>query len=95
LDIALNQTGNLNGAPSPGFISMASVQTEIDNGCPIGCHITWSDNTGHFVVIHGYDVINGDVDVSDPFYGSQTIPYSAFTVNYRGTGAWDYTYLTN
>ena len=95
LDIALTQTGNLRGTPSPGSLPLADVQAEIDNGCPIGCHISWSGEGGHFVVIHGYDIINGDVDVSDPFYGSQTIPYSSFLASYRGAGAWDYTYLTN
>ncbi|SRR5260221_429439 len=94
LDEALKKTGNLNGAAIAGNESSSNVNAQIDQNRPVCCHITWSGGGGHFVAITGYDTANGDVDVADPYYGSLTLPYTSFVNNYRGSGVWDYTYLT-
>ncbi len=94
LEIALAVTGNLQGAPQQGSDSRANVQGEIDGGRPVCCHIAWSADSGHFVAISGYDWNTDDVFVEDPLYGSQTVPYAGFVSAYRGSGSWDYTYLT-
>lgn len=93
LDQALSATGNL-ASTALGALAFASIKTEIDNGRPPCCHISWSGGGGHFNTIHGYDDATNDVDVADPFYGAQTLPYATFVNSYRGVGVWDYSYLT-
>jgi hypothetical protein len=95
LDRALTVVGHLAAPPSSGALPFASVTNEINAGRPLGCHITWSDGSGHFNAIYGYDASVFDVDVGDPYYGNQTLPYSAMTNSYQGSGVWDYSYLTS
>ena len=94
LDGPLGWTGNLQGIPVPGNGSQTDVQTQIDGGNPVCCHISWSGGGGHFVAISGYDWNSGDVFVEDPFYGSHAVPLATFISSYRGSGTWDYTYYT-
>jgi papain like cysteine protease AvrRpt2 len=95
LDQALTQTGNLAAPATNGALPFASVTTEIDAGRPVGCHISWSGGGGHFNAIYGYDAANQDVDLGDPYYGNQTLPYATLVSSYQNLGAWDYSYLTN
>ncbi len=94
LDGPLSQTGNLQGIPFSGNDTQNGLQSEIDAGRPVCCHITWVGGTGHFVAISGYDWNTGDVLVEDPLYGQYTVPYQTFVSSYRGSGSWDYTYYT-
>ncbi len=101
LDRALTSSGNLAGTASgavgfgPVAPAAASVVDQIDAGRPLGCHISWNGGGGHFNVIYGYDAANQDVDVADPSFGNQTIPYATFVASYRSAGCWDFSYLTN
>lgn len=102
LDVALSWVGHLAqpcigtaidlvaGGPGP-----ASLETEINGGRPVGCHISWSGGGGHFNVIYGYDTGTQDVDVADPYYSTHTLPYAAFKTGYQGAGTWDASYLTS
>lgn len=94
LDAPLTQTGNLQGTPFSGSDTTNGLQSEIDQGRPVCCHISWSEGGGHFVAISGYDWTIGDVFVEDPLYGPWAGPYSTFISSYRGSGQWDYTYYT-
>jgi len=95
LDQALQVVEHLAAPPAPTPYSMASLQSEIDGGRPVCCHIKWSDETGHFNAIYGYDAGVGDVDVGDPYYGNQTTPYTTLQTDYQSAGVWDYYYLTH
>jgi len=94
LEQALGHTGNLNHhhwnpLPQP------EIEQELSAGRPVCCHIQWiGSGDGHFVAVVGYDNANDDVDVADPLYGDSMVPYPTFVANYRGNGAWDYTYHT-
>lgn len=94
LDLALTTTGNYAG-PVTGSYSFANIQTEINGGKPVCCHISWNGGGGHFVAIYGYDQVTNDVEIGDPYSGNSTIPYSGLLSGYQGSGTWDYTYLTS
>ena len=91
---ALAQSLNLADQPSQDALSFDSLAAQIDSGKPVCCHISWDDGTGHFNALAGYDPVNQDVDIRDPLYGNQTLPYAKFVSRYRNVGKWDGTYLT-
>lgn len=94
LDDPLSRTGNLQGPPFFGSDTTNGLQSEIDQGRPVCCFISWAGGGGHFVAISGYNWSTGDVFIEDPLYGRATIPFSTFVSTYRGSGRWDYTYYT-
>jgi hypothetical protein len=93
----LRRTGNLDYCIS-GRGSLQDVETEINNGRPICCHLKWPSGSGHFVVIIGYDLLSLDVVVKDPKGNRFTLPYAVFCKSYsvgsNKGGVWDYTYYT-
>ena len=93
----LRQTGNLNRCGS-GSGSLQDVETEINNGRPVCCHVKWQGGGGHFVAIVGYDLLANDVVVKDPKGNVTTLPYTVFCKSYsvgsNKGGVWDYTYYT-
>jgi hypothetical protein len=94
LDQPLNHTNNLDSTLATND-SLSNVQSEIDAGRPVCCHILWNDGSGHFVALTGYDPSTDDVVVDDPLYGSDTMPYDEFAFRYHGgLGRWDFTYFT-
>ncbi|MCX5542095.1 hypothetical protein M3A49_21715 [Paraburkholderia sp. CNPSo 3076] len=72
-----------------------ALENELNEQHPVCCHIQWTDGSGHFNAIYGYDPSVGDVDVGDPYYGDQTIPYTTLADDYHSGGNWDYYYLTH
>lgn len=94
LEVPLQVTGNLAGAPILSALAFPDIVNEITNGRPVCCHIAWDPDHGHYNVIVGYDSDKGDVDVRDPLYGDSTLPYDEFAKRYHGDGVWDRTYLT-
>lgn len=100
LDRALRRTGNLRAANS-GTLSYSDLNGEIKDGRPLGCRIRWPDDSGHFVVVHGYTNKTGDggrtenwVQVADPLFGPSDLTYDVFRTRYRKTGAWSHSYKT-
>jgi hypothetical protein len=104
---ALLKTGNLasDGAggyhtdPTPGV--PGDIETEIiTHKRPLCCHIKWdgavgTGESGHFVVISGYDPTTQEVCVEDSRHGTSTwLNYSDFVNNFDDLGHWDYTYWT-
>jgi hypothetical protein len=95
LDDALHYTGNLAHPLLAGKLSQSGVQAQIDSGCPIGCHLKRTAGVDHFVVLHGYDWVSGDVAVADPLTGEfASLPWSEFTASSSSIGLWDATCLT-
>jgi hypothetical protein len=95
LEKALKDVGNLQAA-SGGAIPITSVKAEIDAKRPVACRIGWTDGSGHFVCIDGYDVTGPDpmITVRDPIYGTSHIPLATFATAYQGSGSWTTTYTT-
>jgi hypothetical protein len=95
LAAALAESLNLAEQPSQVALSFRDLAAQIDLGKPVCCHISWDDGrTGHFNALAGYDPTNQDVDVRDPLYESNTLPFEKFVNSYRHNGKWDGTYLT-
>jgi ABC-type bacteriocin/lantibiotic exporter with double-glycine peptidase domain len=65
---------------------------EIHARRPVCARIEWTDKTGHFVCIDGYD--GRTLLIKDPWHGSSRVPYDEFSTRYRGIGRWTHTYLT-
>lgn len=93
LDDPLGLVGNLQLLVASSDVR-ENVELEINAGRPVCCHITWTDGSGHFVAVSGYDWNTDDVIIEDPLYGPQTVPFHTFVSSYRGTGSWDFTYYT-
>ncbi len=94
LDRALTRTSNLLNWAT-GTISFAVLRQQIDSQRAVGVRIGWNTGGGHFVVLDGYNTINGQsVSVRDPWYGDSTYTYSSFSTQYQGTGSWTHTYKT-
>jgi hypothetical protein len=97
LDRALTRTNNLNRMAA-GAATFQDVNTEIENGSPLGCRIGWPGGAGHFVVLHGYSASIGgsviSVEVADPIYGPSTYAFDNFRTSYRNTGTWTHSYYT-
>lgn len=99
LDKALQRTSNLN-TMSAGSTSYMNLNTEIENGNPLGCRIGWSLGGGHFVILHGYTnkmvgpSTENWVDVGDPWYGPSSVLYDDFRTKYQNAGKWTHTYST-
>jgi hypothetical protein len=68
----------------------AAVQAEINAGRPVEVYYAWNGGGAHVALIVGfYD--NGDLEVSDPWYGSGRRTYAAVLAAYN-LGAWTITY---
>jgi hypothetical protein len=76
------------------------MNTQIENGNPLGCRIGWNGGGGHFVILHGYTNKTGAsstenwVDVADPWYGPSSVLYDDFRTKYQKTGQWTHSYTT-
>jgi len=75
---------------SSGAFSLATLQTEINNGRPIEPYYAWSSNGAHVAVVIGY-YDNGDLSVSDPYYGPGRRSYNNVLTAY-GMGRWSMTF---
>jgi Papain-like cysteine protease AvrRpt2 len=94
LDLALHRVGNLASWAS-GARPFADVQTEINNGRPLGARIGWSGGGGHFVVLEGYfPGATQQLAVDDPWYGASDLSYASLSASYQGTGSWTHSYFT-
>jgi hypothetical protein len=99
LEPALKYTHCLARPVVNGRLSMADVVREIDGRRPICLRMRWfSDDPrapAHFLVIFGYDLARGSVDVADPEDGT-TGPQALenFPGSYNGGGEWTATYCT-
>ncbi|MFC5550973.1 C39 family peptidase [Massilia aerilata] len=93
----LRKTANLNRYGA-GSASLQDVETEINNGRPVCCHVKWRGKGGHFVAIVGYDLLAQQVIVEDPKGNVARLPYAVFCKSYsvgsNKGGVWDYTYYT-
>lgn len=96
LNRALARTDNLAAPTHVGPRTFAEVAGEIDAGRPAGCRIEWrGGDEGHFVVIGGWlKAASGKeyVDVFDPKFGFDQIPYAELRDAYRFTGRWEHSY---
>ena len=95
LDLALSRTNNLNTAVT-NPVAASDLQSELGAGRPVGCRIGWSNQTGHFVAITGYqnDGVTEQVTVDDPFYEHSQMTIDHFTNSYQNDGSWTDTYYT-
>jgi hypothetical protein len=98
LDKALTRVGHFDRRTTPNA-PFSSVQSEINGGRPLGCRIAWSGNTGgHFMAIGGWLVASDGtqfVDVYDPIYQFNQMPYVDFCSSYRSPGdTWTHSYFT-
>ena len=95
LDLALTRTQNLQSWTA-GSLGGSDIQTELAANRALACRIGWSDNTGHFVAISGYQN-DGSVEtvvVDDPIWGRSQITLDQFTNSYRNDGTWTHSYYT-
>src|SRR5215475_6827102 len=97
LDAALARVGHfsrIDAANSPFSV----VQTEIDQGHPLGCRIAWVGGGAHFVALGGWLVAADGtqyVRVYDPYYGFKETSYSGFVSAYHTEGdSWTHSYFT-
>jgi hypothetical protein len=96
LDKALTITGNLNRVESRS-LTFSEVQAEIGAKKPIGCRVGWYGGGGHFLVIRGWIVGETGIqyiELSDPIYLNNQIPYADFASSYQFGGDWTHSYLT-
>lgn len=94
LQDALKAVNNLQQMDT-GFLSPADVETELNDGRPVGVRIQWSDGGGHFILIDGYREFSSgavQVHVSDPYYGPSYVLHSDLVNDYLGDGVWTHTY---
>ena len=76
------------------FAALDAIAEQIDAGRPIGLCIDWTAGGGHFVVVDGYDLETGQIDVKDPLFGPSVVEDASFPASYQGGGTWSWTYLT-
>ena len=74
--------------------ALDAIAEQIDAGRPIGLCIDWTAGGGHFVVVDGYDLETGQIDVKDPLFGPSVVEDASFPASYQGGGTWSWTYLT-
>lgn len=70
---------------------------EIENGRVVCARIRWRNGDGHFVTIHGYNTVNGEVFVyvADPSGENVYLRLRDFALNYKQVGGrWSHSYLT-
>ena len=75
---------------SNNALSLSSVHYEIDNNRPVEPYYAWTGGGAHVAIIRGY-YDNGDLEVSDPWYGTSRHSYSNVVSAY-GLGRWAATY---
>jgi len=90
---ALGATGNYDHT-IPGPLDMKGIKAQIDANRPVCGAIKWTINTGHAVVVYGYDGTKNSVWIADPGSGESFITLDSLQKNYQGAGKWDQTYLT-
>ena len=89
----LNYFGGLNSTVKNSTLTLSEIATEIANNRPIIIAYT-NYQSGHVVVIFGYDLANQLIYIYDPYYyNSQTADYSYIvpyttTLTYGGTLQW-------
>jgi hypothetical protein len=96
LDKALTITGNLNRRESRR-LTFNEIQAEIGTQKPIGCRVGWYGGGGHFLVIRGWVVGETGIEyieLSDPIYLNNPVPYADFASSYQSGGDWTHSYLT-
>ena len=98
LDDALARTGNLANW-CRRTVSWDEVKNEIDRGRPVCARVAWSGRGAHFVMIVGYENSSSDnlLAIEDPSPDaprSSFVPFDVFAHNYRSTGTWTHTYMT-
>ncbi|HEX8738108.1 MAG TPA: papain-like cysteine protease family protein [Pyrinomonadaceae bacterium] len=94
LDRALQAVGNLDHLVG-GTITYPQVQQEINAARPLGSRIGWAGGGGHFVILDGYNTAGAQfLSIRDPWYGSSTYTYTAFSTAYQGNGSWTHSYYT-
>jgi hypothetical protein len=77
-------------------LSFDEVKKQIDASLPICAYIEWPGgrDCGHFIVLIGYGEADGKwIDVADPFFGYQCLPFESLRTAYQGIGSWTYSYL--
>lgn len=99
LDRPLNRNHNLKVLKS-GATVFLTLNTEIENGRPLGCRIAWDGGGAHFVAVHGYSsqgfgaAATNSIEIADPWYGSSSQNFSSFPRTYQGGGTWTHSYFT-
>jgi hypothetical protein len=97
LDRAFECTGTF-GEYFSRSLGPREVRKEIERRAPLGCRVGWVAGGGHFVVIAGYELEDGEmfvhVEDPDPFFASATFSFEEFSHRYRGAGRWTHSYTT-
>jgi hypothetical protein len=92
LDDALGIVGHFDSMTSSQEPE-STLHAEIAAHRPLGVRIAWSGGGAHFAMCIGDDAA-GTVTVADPFYGTNTIPYTTLQTGYEGSGTWTHSYFT-
>ncbi|MGL4861145.1 MAG: papain-like cysteine protease family protein [Enterobacteriaceae bacterium] len=91
LDAALRTTRSFSSMRS-GSLAMSSINSQINQGRPVGLRCAWNGGGAHFLAIYGTD---GDyILVADSIYGYSTRALSTFPASYNSGGKWTHTYFT-
>jgi hypothetical protein len=98
LNTVLTRVGHL-ASFTGASTSFTDLQTEIDNGRPLGVRIGWSGGGGHFNILSCYTWhpllrLLRSVHVEDPWYGPSVWDYDTFRTAYQGSGSWTHSYKT-
>lgn len=94
LNDALTVTNNFVAISNP--LTFQQVVAELSAGRVVGARVGWYGGGGHFMVIYGYNTINGVnyYNIDDPIYGKSQITESGFLNAYQGAGGWTHSYTT-
>lgn len=93
LDKALTRTNNFNYSVG-NSLSISDLDSEFQNGRPMGTRIGWAGGGGHFMVLGGASTKDSRVHVHDPIYGDQDYDYNSYCTKYQGSGTWTDSYYT-
>ena len=77
-----------------GTMTFADVQRQIDRNLPVCAYISWGAGEGHFILISGYNDLNGVqyLYVKDPLYRDGVHTYETVANHYLLDGQWTFTY---
>jgi len=94
LDTALRYTKSLKEPPDEDYARADQIKESIDQGRPICVRIEWFDHGAHFVVITGYRLEAGRMQISidNPATGRVQIALEDFPAAYGDGGSWTDTY---
>jgi Papain-like cysteine protease AvrRpt2 len=94
LDRALTRTDNYVRIDVP--VSWQTIEYELSRGLVLGARVGWNGGGGHFMIIHGTSVRDGQqyLHIDDPISGKSVLTYNQFLTNYQGSGRWTHTYFT-